>query len=208
MVNTSSNPEFRFRSAEAEHTHDYLFEPVLAACKSLGAESVFDLGCGNGSLCDGLAKHGFRVGGCDPSESGVAFAKERLPGSCIEVLGVYDDPSLLGSKEYDVVVSTEVVEHLFEPRALPRFATRILRPGGSLIISTPYHGYVKNLALALMGKWDFHHTPLWDGGHIKFWSRSTLTQLLESEGFQVTRFIGAGRFPYLWKSMILIAQKL
>jgi len=59
-----------------------------------------------------------------------------------------------------------VIEHLFLPRALLRFAAKVLKPSGSLILSTPYHGYLKNLALALTGKLDKHFTVLWDGGHI------------------------------------------
>lgn len=74
------------------------------------------------------------------------------------------------------------------------------------MISTPYHGYLKNLALSVFNKWDKHHTPLWHGGHVKFWSRKTLTQLLEANGFKVTEFHGAGRLPWLWKSMILVAK--
>jgi hypothetical protein len=75
------------------------------------------------------------------------------------------------------------------------------------VITTPYHGYWKNLALAVSGKLEGHFTALWDGGHIKFWSRRTLTRLLTDEGFEVTGFSGAGRIPYLWKSMILVARK-
>jgi hypothetical protein len=73
---------------------------------------------------------------------------------------------------------------------------------------TPYHGYLKNLALSVFDKWDFHHTPLWHGGHIKFWSKRTLTQLLTDSGFDVVEFHGVGRLPYLWKSMVLVATKV
>jgi hypothetical protein len=86
------------------------------------------------------------------------------------------------------------------------FARKLLPVGGYLVISTPYHGYLKNIALSIFNKWDKHHTVLWHGGHIKFWSRKTLTQLLQDNGFEVVGFVGAGRFPYLWKSMILVAR--
>lgn len=105
------------------------------------------------------------------------------------------------------MVSTEVIEHLFSPHLLPRFAAGVLKPGGWLVISTPYHGYLKNLALSLVDKWDDHHTPLWHGGHIKFWSRATLSRLLEENGFVVEGFSGVGRLPWLWKSMVLVARK-
>jgi 2-polyprenyl-6-hydroxyphenyl methylase/3-demethylubiquinone-9 3-methyltransferase len=66
---------------------------------------------------------------------------------------------------------------------------------------------LKNLALSIAGAWDAHHHPLVDGGHIKFWSRRTLAQLLSDEGFEEVAFQGAGRLPFLWKSMILMARR-
>ena len=47
----------------------------------------------------------------------------------------------------------------------------------------PHHGNLKNCAFALSGKLDAHFSALWDGGHIKFWSRRTLTALLQEAGF-------------------------
>ena len=108
---------------------------------------------------------------------------------------------------FDVVVSTEVVEHVYSPRQWAATALAALKPGGLLICSTPYHGYLKNCALAITGKLDAHFTALWVGGHIKFWSRRTLTELLEEAGFQVVAFRGAGRLPWLWMSMLLVARK-
>ena len=64
-----------------------------------------------------------------------------------------------------------------------------------------------NLALSLAGKWDHHHTVLWHGGHIKFFSRQTLSKLLESEGFLPKQFFGVGRLPWIWSSMILVMRK-
>lgn len=206
-MNKTVDSKYHFGSAAAPHTAAYLHSHILAACKRLSAKRVLDLGCGNGALCADLASAGFDVVGCDPSEDGIGFARRTHPGIPFHQLGVYDDPAALDGGGFDVVVSTEVIEHLFLPRSLPRFASAVLRSGGNLILTTPYHGYIKNLALSLSGKWDSHFSPLWDGGHIKFWSQATLSQLLSEEGFSVTEFIGTGRVPYLWKSMILIAHK-
>ncbi|MBL4901134.1 MAG: methyltransferase domain-containing protein, partial [Desulfocapsa sp.] len=77
-----------------------------------------------------------------------------------------------------MVISSEVVEHIYDPRLYANNISKLLKPSGILLISTPYHGYLKNIALALAGAWDKHFTALWDGGHIKFWSYCTLKELL------------------------------
>ena len=107
-----------------------------------------------------------------------------------------------------MVVSLEVVEHLYDPRAFARTLFNLVEPSGTAIVSTPYHGYWKNLAMALTGRLDHHFTALWDHGHIKFWSRATLRQLLQEAGFHSITFRRVGRVPALAKSMIAIAKRM
>jgi 2-polyprenyl-3-methyl-5-hydroxy-6-metoxy-1,4-benzoquinol methylase len=148
--------------------------------------------------------------GVEYDAGGVEIAKCAYPEIPFYRFGVQDDPQKLleYEKPFDAVVSTEVIEHLFSPHLLPRYAAATLKSGGFLIISTPYHGYIKNLALSVFDAWDKHHAPLWHGGHIKFWSRRTLARLLSDNGFEVIGFSGVGRVPYLWKSMVLVARKI
>jgi len=169
---------------------------IINLCAELRARRVIDIGCGNGALCRELASRGYEVVGCEPSADGIRFAQNSAPELVFHQLGVDDEAGAVGSESFDVAIAAEVIEHLVRPRNLPHFAKQVLRPGGHLIISTPYHGYLKNLALAIGNKWDSHLTPLWDGGHIKLWSRKTLSQLLSEAGFRVVRFIGAGRVPF------------
>ena len=167
-------------------------------------KKILDLGCGNGALTHALLQDGYNIMGCDADLEGIEIAKKR--GGNFIVKSVYDDPSSLGN-DFHTVISAEVIEHLYSPKSLPQFAHTVLQDFGYLVITTPYHGYLKNLALSLADKWDFHHTPLWEGGHIKFWSKNTLFQLLRETGFTVKEFHGVGRVPYLWKSMIVVARK-
>ena len=109
--------------------------------------------------------------------------------------------------QVDVIVSTEVIEHLYDPRGFLRNAHRLLKPTGTLVLTTPYHGYLKNVLLSLTGKMDEHFTVLWDHGHVKFWSRKTLTKALKETGFDEIQFKGAGRIPYVWKSMAMRSRK-
>ena len=188
---------------------DYIGPAVLKILKSLDVLRVVDIGSGNGILCAEMAANGFKPVGVEYDAAGVAIAQSQYPNINFYQFGVQDDPKKLLSTEapFDAVVSTEVIEHLFSPHLLPIFAAGLLKPGGKLVITTPYHGYLKNLALSIFNAWDNHLTAQWHGGHIKFWSRKTLTQLLKNNGFEVQAFSGVGRFPYLWKSMILVAKK-
>jgi 2-polyprenyl-3-methyl-5-hydroxy-6-metoxy-1,4-benzoquinol methylase len=203
MSINQTTPDYGYHTARRAWDADYVQRPVLELCQSLNARRVLDLGCGNGDFCRQLAAAGFETVGCDPSESGVRLAQQAVPGVTFRQIGVYDPPESLAEQPFDVVVAMEVIEHLYLPRELCRFARGVLRDGGTLIITTPYHGYVKNLLLSLLNKWDAHLSPGWDGGHIKFWSPITLREVVESEGFEQIQFVGAGRLPWLWKSMVV-----
>lgn len=96
---------------------------------------------------------------------------------------------------------------MYAPRTFASCLHGLLEEGGTAIVSTPYHGYWKNLALAITGKMDDHFTALWDHGHIKFWSILTLRTLLEEAGFRTVTFRRVGRIPALAKSMIAVARK-
>ncbi|HUG46680.1 MAG TPA: methyltransferase domain-containing protein [Sphingomicrobium sp.] len=181
----------------------YLEPVILRLAKSYGARSVLDAGCGNGYLAERLSGAGFEVTAVDGDVTGVRIARDRAPQVNFQIGLFEDEPPGV----FDFVSSTEVVEHLYSPHVLVRYCFDALKPGGILAMSTPYHGYLKNLALSIFDKWDDHHTVHWHGGHIKFWSRKTLTKLLSDAGFEVIAFHGVGRLPFLWKSMVLVGRK-
>ena len=163
---------------------------------------ILDIGCGNGSLSNFLAQQGYEVVGVEESESGVKLANQSFP-SCRFIQGsIYDLPYSELGDNFDIVIAVEVIEHLFYPKELVRSSKKCLKPNGGLILTTPYHGYLKNLVMAATGKMDNHFTALWDGGHIKFFSVPTMKDLLKSENYTNIKFKFAGRFPYLWKSML------
>ena len=204
--------DYGWSDAQPERSHQYLDPVVLRALAERappdqsrrGSIRVFDAGCGNGALLLALRNRGYGVAGCELSTAGVEIARRSLgPAVQIESMSVYDDLATTFGGDWHAVVSTEVVEHLFAPRLFVRRVKALLAVGGTLVLSTPYHGYFKNLAMALTGTLDAHFTALWDGGHIKFWSYATLTALLGEADFGDFRFRGAGRMPGLWKSMVI-----
>ncbi len=186
---------------------------LLNAIRSLdGIRNIVDLGCGNGYLARQLLAAGYEVIGVDASSTGIAIANTQLKGNTTGKFFVERiDASLakrLSLEGCDCVVSSDVIEHLYRPADLLECASGLLAPGGYLVVGTPYHGYLKNLALSLLDKWDAHHGVDWDGGHIKFFSVKTLTALVQRNGFEDLSFRFFGRATYLWMNMLCVARKL
>jgi len=200
---------YQFVNDCESHMHPFFMPHLIAMAGELKPGTrVLDVGCGNGAACAEFLRRGCKVIGIDLSERGIDIARKKYTEGRFEVLPA-DETILqkLGELPFDIVISTEVVEHLYAPREWARGCFGALRPGGRFICTTPYHGYLKNLVISLAGKWDSHANPLWDGGHIKLWSKRTLTKLLSEVGFRNFEFRGAGRLPGLWMTMIVRAEK-
>lgn len=201
---------YRYANEALCPSHDYLLPAVLKLLEDLNLPSsvkrMFELGCGNGSVARILSLRGWDITGVDPSAEGIAQAQIASPDLKLNTGSAYDD-LVRQYGQFPVVLSLEVVEHVYAPRHYARTLYELAAGGGTAIISTPYHGYWKNLAMAVSGRMDNHFTALWDNGHIKFWSIATLRELLQEAGFVDIRFERVGRVPALAKSIIAIARK-
>lgn len=197
--------DYNWENDALTDAHNCFMIPIINMLPTDGSP-ILDIGCGNGSFANYLIEKGFNVYGTDASETGVNIANKKNPGRFfIQDLSVDELPEELKGIKFKTIISTEVIEHLYNPRKYIQFCKNILEKssGGNLIISTPYHGYLKNLILAFFNAWDKHLTVLWDGGHIKFWSKKTLSELLKEYDFKAVEFKGCGRIPFVWKSMVI-----
>ncbi len=206
----SSKSEYGWVDATPRESADILTAPMDALIGPVGPETrIIDIGCGNGYHAGRYARRGCKVVGVDMAPDGIEIARKAHPQARFEVVPANEAIlKVLGEAPFDVAISTEVVEHVFDAHAWASACFDALKPGGRLVMSTPYHGYIKNMAISVLNKWDGHFHPLRTGGHIKFWSKATIARLLEFHGFENIRFIGAGRVPYLWKSMVVGADRI
>lgn len=200
---------YRWLNTAPRPSYGRLAVPLGAFLSRLPRGSrVLDVGCGNGFNASKVLEAGHRVVGIDPSAQGIELCRRTYPAARFERMGgtarVLEE---LGEEPFDAVISTEVCEHVFDAWEWARCCFGALRPGAPLFASTPYHGYLKDLALAVTGRWGKHHQPLITGGHIKFFDKRNLTRLLMETGFRNLRYRGLGRVPYLWMNMVVEAER-
>lgn len=201
-----ASAEFVWNTDEHTEVHRFVANPIVGQLRRHRVKTVLDLGCGNGSLTAHISRQGFAITGLDHSQTGIDLARRRYPEAQFAQHDLTNALPFQHLQRYDAVICVEVIEHLLLPRQLLANARDALVPGGLLIITTPFHGYWKNLALALANGFDAHWHPLRDYGHVKFFSRRTLSQLIKEQGFTIVDYATAGRIPQLARSMIFSAK--
>jgi 2-polyprenyl-3-methyl-5-hydroxy-6-metoxy-1,4-benzoquinol methylase len=200
--------EFGWSSTEPAE-HQLMLLPVIASFldQAGNGRPLLDLGCGNGWLSAQYARLGYAVTGCDVSRDGLELAAQVFPQVAYRQLSAYEDlQSIAPAGGFSAIVCSEVIEHLMDPDAMLMNARKVLAKDGVLILTTPYHGYFKNLAIGVFDGWDRHFSVSHRGGHIKFFSPKSLRQMLAQTGFAASGFKGAGRAPLFWKSMVMAAR--
>jgi 2-polyprenyl-3-methyl-5-hydroxy-6-metoxy-1,4-benzoquinol methylase len=195
--------EYEYQTAAPQQSHAYLLPAITRTLPSPSRQRVLDLGCGNGAMAGELASRGYTVTGVERSGSGLEAARESYPAVTFVEHDLEQTLPAALQGAFDIVLSAEVIEHMLLPRQLFTRAREALRPEGVVVLTTPYHGYLKNLLLALVNKYDVHWRPGWDYGHVKFFSIRTLSDMAEECGFEIQRVQRVGRVPQLAKSMVL-----
>jgi 2-polyprenyl-3-methyl-5-hydroxy-6-metoxy-1,4-benzoquinol methylase len=185
---------------------------ALAPSGEIGAEGrlgaplrVLDVGCGEGRITAELMQAGFDVVGVDLAEEPLRRAREQHPGLDVRRVGVDGDWPLKDAS-FDAVWAGETIEHVADTAGWLSELRRVLRSGGSLLLSTPAHGRLKLLGLALSARrLDEHFEPRSD--HLRFYTRRTLVRLLEDFGFEQIDVRGAGGLPGARETLLAAAVR-
>jgi SAM-dependent methyltransferase len=156
-------------------------------------ERVLDLGCGAGRFVAALRDAGADPVGVELAEAALERARRNAPGTDLRL--VEPDGSLpLEHAGVDLVWCSEVLEHVADTAHLLLEARRVLRPGGRLLVTVPFHGRVKGALIALT-RFDSHFDPL--GQHLRFYTRTSLAATLEHAGFDAVHTRPWGGPPLL-----------
>jgi 2-polyprenyl-3-methyl-5-hydroxy-6-metoxy-1,4-benzoquinol methylase len=155
----------------------FLVERVTAG------ERVLDLGCGDGAFAGELVAAGCEVTMADVAEQALRRARTRAPGA-VAVALVEGAALPFDEDAFDVVWAGEVLEHVADVVGLLAEVRRVLRWGGRLLATTPWHG---RIVVAT----DAHFDPRAD--HLRFFSARTLRAVLADAGFSDVEVRRAGR---------------
>jgi 2-polyprenyl-3-methyl-5-hydroxy-6-metoxy-1,4-benzoquinol methylase len=167
--------------------------------------TVLDLGCGAGEFSAALAQAGATVIAVDVAREALRRAGERGPGLDLRLWSAGESLPLEDCS-VDMVWAGEVIEHVADVAPWLWEVRRVLRPQGALLLTTPHHGPLTLLGLALSARrFAAHFEPRSD--HVRFFSPRTLRLLLDDLGFDVAELRTTGGLPGLHSTILARANR-
>jgi methionine biosynthesis protein MetW len=172
-----------------------------------GSAKVLDVGCGSGALAEAIGHRGYTVWGIEQNEGAVAAARSRGVARVIQA-DLTDLPAVrqaLGQSQFDYLVFSDVLEHIYDPLAVLNAYSAWLKPGGRLLVSVPnIAAWTRRLAL-LMGRFEYADTGVMDRTHIRFFTFATAKRLVRAAGFALRK---VDYTPYATRAMLPLIKKL
>jgi SAM-dependent methyltransferase len=182
----------------------FLFEhvPVLDGARPA---AVLDVGCGEGRLTAELRAAGAAVVGVDVAEEPLRRARALDPLLDVRLVSA-EGPWPFDDASFDLVWAGETIEHVADTEAWLSEVRRVLRSGGTLLLSTPAHGPLVRLAAALSRReFDAHFDPRSD--HLRFYTARTLARLLEDFRFEEIELRARGGPPGARRMLLASARR-
>jgi len=177
----------------------------LGSLQTVRDTPALDVGCGEGQLTAELAGAGMAVVGIDVAEEPLRRARAAHPGLDLRLVPA-EGTWPLEDASFDLVWAGETIEHVADTAAWLSEVRRVLRSGGTLLLSTPSHGRMALLALALSPRaFDAHFDPRSD--HLRFYSARSLAELLVDFGFHDVQVAARGGVPGARRTLLAAARR-
>jgi ubiquinone/menaquinone biosynthesis C-methylase UbiE len=176
-------------------------------------DRILDIGCGTGRhVCGAYRLKEVVAIGADLNHEDVREAKKGLEfhdaidehGGGTWGVNVADITCLpFADSSFDLVICSEVLEHIPEETAAIREIVRVVKPGKNLVVSVPRY-YPERICWALSDA--YHHTA---GGHIRIYRQAQLTRLLEKAGTTkwASHFSHSIHTPFWWLKCLIGPEK-
>jgi len=175
--------------------------------KFLEGVNILDVGCGGGILSEALARLGGSVTGIDPSEQLISVARSHSRNlqhgtPPTYAVSTVEQHATNAMRTYDVVIASEVIEHVQDKESFLAASIAALKLGGSLFITTPNRTLVAWLSVIMMAERLLHIVPQGTHSYSKFIKPNELSVLLEKYGCSIQlingMFYDPVRNQWLW----------
>jgi SAM-dependent methyltransferase len=184
----------------------FLLSHLAAERRRLGRRvRVLDLGCGEGYFADVLVRADAEVLACDVAEEPLRRARAGHPDLDLRLVEP-DAPLPFEDACFDIVWAGETIEHVSDTAKWLSEARRVLRSGGLILLSTPDHGLLLRMRLALSERaFAAHFDPRSD--HLRFYVPHTLARLLADFGFAEVLVARRGGIPGARRVLLANARR-
>lgn len=185
------------------HIINPLRAEFIASRVDLKNMDVLDVGCGGGLLCEALFDFNGKISGIDAAGPGIEVAKRHAKDNCKEIL--YRDITAeelvdSESEKYDVVTCLEVIEHVPDPQSLVTACSNLLKPGGSLFLSTINRNPRSWITAIVGAEYIFNILPKGTHEFSKFIKPSELASCMRTAGINLSETKGMFYNPLTHKA--------
>lgn len=184
------------------HVYDRRIEPgandsLALVAEMLGddARLVLDVGTGTGALGQYLTARGRIVDGVNYSAEEAELARPHYRDLVLADLEEAALSELLVGRKYDRIVFADVLEHLRDPVRTLADAVSLLEPSGKIIVSVPNIGHCGVVAELVAGRFPYADEGILDRTHLRFFTRESLMELLQTAGLRPVAMRTVERMP-------------
>lgn len=166
---------------------------------------ILDFGCGKGTIFKEILKINSHseIIGVDVSEKALIENKKRFPKNKFYLI---EDGGKLpfNNNFFDFIIASDVLEHVYDTDNAFQELARVLKPNGTILISVPYNGWVKNVLVAMFFfEYIFHpRSP-----HIRHYTKRNLTNFLKDVKLKPEKIGYYGRFYPVSSGMYILSKK-
>jgi 2-polyprenyl-3-methyl-5-hydroxy-6-metoxy-1,4-benzoquinol methylase len=167
-----------------EQTRSEMLEFVPSNCRR-----ALDVGCSSGGFAASLKNsRGIEVWGIEPFDSAAIQARPRLDNV---IQDTFPPRVALPEAYFDCVIFNDVLEHLVDPESAIRYTRRVLTDDGVIVASIPNIRHFPTMwNLLVHGEWNYGESGTLDRTHLRFFTRSSIVTLFESQGYRVEKICG------------------
>ena len=178
----------------------------IPASPAPNSSVVLDVGCGQGSLGEAITQRGHSVWGIEANAEAADKARGRLAQLVQEDITAVDQiRKKLGTQKFDIIVFSDLLEHLPDPFSIFKSYMDFLKPGGTVLVSVPNALVWTNRFAFLFGRFEYADTGVMDRTHLRFFTFKTARRFVRAAGCRIEK---VDYTPFMVRAFLPLIKKI